>query len=278
MRREKSSRCLETQLLSWLLIVARTASDMIDSHCHLDFLASGHLRESYLKSAHDNGLAALVIPATNLGSWSRLEELRQSSPIRPQIHIALGVHPWFVDASEVFALEQLELDDWPDCSAIGECGLDGSPRGLQRASRSLQVKAFELQIRVARELKLPLIFHQVGLAGLCLELLGKDAHGIIHGFQGSPGLAREYNRRGFLLGVGTQLLNKGRSQLRAAAQELPLESLVLETDEIVPSGHKPYGDELLRVARELALLRGEKLAVICEVTQKNAEICFNFAA
>ena len=249
---------------------------MFDSHCHLDFLTLQR-RNSFLKAAAGVGVQSLMVPATDLASWAKLEALPADAKVPCRIFKAFGLHPWWVSEADEESLQTLNVSKWPISHAIGECGLDASPTRIKRVPLGLQERALSRQIAVARELERPLIVHQVGAAGRCLELLRKDLRGVIHGFQGTAGLGREYTRRGFFLGLGRQLLDPRRRQLRNAAKELPLENFLLETDE--PDWESiPFGSGLLRVAEELALLRSEKVELICEITQINAEKCFDLAA
>src|SRR5690606_22285955 len=104
---------------------------------------------------------------------------------------AVGVHPYFAastlrtlggpDAVEDLLAESAEE---LEAVAIGETGFDKSKPEYSSALED-QTKVFELQVRVANRLRLPIIVHLVRAEG---ELLGAlktnpvEYGGVVHGF------------------------------------------------------------------------------------------------
>ena len=100
--------------------------------------------------------------------------------------------------------------------------------------------------------------------------------GIAHAFNGSPQQAEEFIKLGFKLGFGGAMTYPRALKIRELAKNLPLESIVLETDapDIPPEWLGTKGrnspQELLKIAEVLAALRGLESAQIIEITGKNS--------
>ena len=110
--------------------------------------------------------------------------------------------------------------------------------------------------------------------------------GIAHAFNGSLQQAEAFIKLGFKLGFGGGMTHERALQLRRLARDLPIESIVLETDtpDIPPhwlyktaaerAGGSPQGRntpaELPRIAQVLADLRGVPLAELAQQTTANA--------
>lgn len=137
---------------------------------------------------------------------------------------SMGLHPWYLPQDPAAALARLALEARQEqVTAIGECGLDSrcdTPMWLQ-------VKAFTAQVRLAEELRKPLIIHCVKTAGELLALkreLASTVPWIIHGFRAKPTVARMLLEGGCYLSYG---LRFNPDSLRLT----PPERLLAETDD-----------------------------------------------
>ena len=98
--------------------------------------------------------------------------------------------------------------------------------------------------------------------------------GIAHAFNGSRQQAEHFIDLGFKLGFGGAMTYSGSSRIRRLAAELPLSSLVLETDAPdIPPSWCPQGRSepafLVRYAEELATLRNVDVAAVRAATSQN---------
>lgn len=201
--------------------------ELIDTHCHLDVEAFDTDREAVLTRCRQSAINTLVIPAIEAAAWDRVEALCDDDE---GLFPALGLHPVFLEShrdSDVSALTDRVATRPP--VAIGEIGLDFYLRDL---NRDRQLQLFEQQLLVARDAGLPVILHVRKAHDEVLSLLRRCAvkGGICHAFNGSVEQGRHYIDLGFCLGFGGMLTYDRSSRLRALARELPLESIVLETD------------------------------------------------
>ena len=201
--------------------------ELIDTHCHLDFAEFLHDRNDVLTSARNANVSTIIIPAVKRATWETLIAMCDQSA---ELHYALGLHPVFI---EQHSLEQAgELPNFlaeTNPVAVGEIGLDFYDRSLDR---SKQIEIFQQQLQAAQDAKLPVILHVRKAHDEVLAQLQDIpvVGGIVHAFNGSMQQANKYQQLNFKFGFGGMLTFERSVKLRQLAKELPLESIVLETD------------------------------------------------
>lgn len=221
----------------------------------------------------------IVIPAVERANFGPVARLAASVGAS----YALGIHPICVpqadegDLAALRAAVALAIDD-PRLVAIGEIGLDFFiPVLSEPAMRAKQEHFLREQLRIAREFGLPALLHTrraqdvVGKHLRQIRLIG----GIAHAFNGSFQQAHDYLDLGFKLGFGGAMTFTRALQLRRLARELPLESIVLETDapDIAPSWLHPgrnSPEQLPRIGAQLAQLRAIDVGQVAAATSANA--------
>ena len=210
----------------------------IDSHCHLDFSEFDANRESLIKECIAKGVERFVVPGISLVQSKQLIEFKAKYS---QVHIAAGLHPYFLDDHKDAHLVQ--LFDFAKVNnnqlvAIGECGLDRSIEDLEK-----QTRLFEQQITIANELNLPLIVHHRQSHDLIAQSFKRckpKCGGVIHAFSGSLQQAQYYIKQGFKLGVGGVITYERAAKTRNVIAQIEPQHLVLETDSpsMPLSGHQ----------------------------------------
>jgi len=208
---------------------------VIDSHCHLADPAYAGDLEAVVQRAHEAGVSTgLCILA-----YGDEAEARQAARVRelwPAIHVAVGVHPHqahvFTDrGGEVEAAARGAIAATPGVQAIGEIGLDYhydfSPREVQR-------HVFATQIRIARELKRPVVVHtreaDEDTVRIIREEGGGEVAGVFHCFAGTEALARQALDLGFFLSFSGIVTFPKAGPLRDIVSWVPADRLLVETD------------------------------------------------
>ncbi|HEY3103534.1 MAG TPA: TatD family hydrolase [Pyrinomonadaceae bacterium] len=250
----------------------------VDSHCHIDGPEYDADRKEVIARALAAGVTTMLNVGTgdpHSGAFERAVELAEK---HPEIYCAIGVHPHdaklFDDAAEQrltsLAKQSSRVVAW------GEIGLDyhydHSPRDVQR-------EAFRRQLRIARELNLPVVIHSREADGdtiaiLRAELSGYERAGVMHCFGGSLRMAHEAIELGLLISFAGNLTFKKAEDLREIARQLPLDRLLVETDcpYLTPVPFRGKRNEPARVvetAKCLAELKEAEVDEIGRVTGAN---------
>lgn len=258
----------------------------IDTHCHLDASEFQGDVERIRMAARERGVLHCVVPAVERGNWGAVRSLAH----RYGDSYALGIHPLYTARAadedlECLAQALAASRGDPRLVAVGEIGLDGFVPGLDMER---QMHFYRGQLRLARQWDLPVILHVRRSADLLLKGLRAlpVRGGIAHAFNGSLQQAKTFVAMGFKLGFGGAMTFDRALQLQRLARELPLESIVLETDapDIPPhwlyttaqqraQGHmqKPNTPgQLPRIGEVIAQLRGLESAALARATTSNA--------
>lgn len=205
---------------------------LIDTHCHFDWPDFDQDREQILNDCQQAGVSSIVVPAVAAQYFPRVQALQQHYP---QCRAALGLHPLYLQEhrDDDLALLEQALAQGTVC-ALGEAGLDFFVDELREpAQRQRQLLLLEQQLALASRFHLPVLLHaRRAHAELyaCLKQQGFHEGGIVHAFSGSYEEARRYLDLGFCLGIGGAYTYPSAHRLRRVLKQLPLSSLVLETD------------------------------------------------
>lgn len=189
---------------------------------------------------------------------------------------AVGSHPddsANVDEARIETYRRLALEH-PCVRAIGEIGLDYYYEDVPRAA---QQRAFRMQMALARELKLPVIVHSRDAHADSLAIVDEfpEVQGVFHCFSGSAELARELIKRGWYVGFTGVLTFKNARRAVEAAQAVPLDRILIETDcpymAPEPFRGRRCDPRLVRfVAKKLAELHAISEEEAAEATFQNA--------
>ncbi|MDF3036800.1 MAG: TatD family deoxyribonuclease [Paucimonas sp.] len=252
----------------------------IDTHCHLDAAEFGGRSDDIARSAESKGVTAIVIPAIARDNFSDVAQLASGNA---NCTYALGIHPIFVpqaDESDLAFLREtvaIAMSD-PRFVAIGEIGLDFFVPGLNQSPlREKQEFFYSEQLKIARDFGLPVLLHVRRSQDVILKYLRRIdlPGGIAHAFNGSHQQASTFIDLGFRLGFGGAMTFPRALQIRRLAVDVPLESIVLETDapDIPPAWmHKERNspEQLPGIGEVLARLRSMTAEEVAGITSANA--------
>lgn len=249
---------------------------LIDSHIHLDAAEFDADRSELVAAARAVGVGGFVVPAVDRASFARIAELARDCP---EVWPAYGVHPMYVDQAVDADLEVLEHSlATSSCIAVGEIGLDFY---IDAADRERQATFFSAQLNLAQRYDLPVILHLRRAQDEVLKHLRRTRvrGGVAHAFNGSRQQADAFIALGFKLGFGGAMTFEGSQRIRKLAAELPLESIVLETDapDMAPSwgqGQRNSPANLARYATTLAALRDIPVDIVIRQTTLNVVEAF----
>ena len=252
----------------------------IDTHCHLDAHEFGAESLAVARRAQTAGVSMIVIPAVERANFADVARLAADAP---NASYALGIHPICVpnakeeDLAFLRAAIEQALDD-PKFVAVGEIGLDFFiPMLCEPAMRDKQDHFFREQLRIARDFNLPVLTHVRRAQDQVLKHVRqiRPPGGIAHAFNGSFQQAQIYIDLGFKLGFGGAMTFTRALQIRRLATQLPLTSIVLETDApdispawIHPARNSP--EQLPAIGAALADMRGLTVQEVVAASRANS--------
>ena len=251
-------------------------NNIIDSHCHLDFDDFNSDRNAVIERARNKGIKQIVIPGVKRHNWHFIREICDNDP---QLHACYGLHPYL--AGEHTDDDILQLRQWLDNNdsvAVGECGLDYR-KG--QADKNLQLKFFNAQIDIAHAIDKPVVIHSVGATEDVINSVKQHPglKGMIHSYSGSYEQAKQLIDLGFYISFCGAITYDNARKLRATASDIPLASILLETDapDQPDADHFSQRNEpayLVNVLKCLSELREEPIEEIAAQTTKNAQELF----
>lgn len=248
---------------------------IFDTHAHYDDNRFDSDRDEVISSLPEKGVCAVLNAACDIPSCESGLKLAEQYQF---FYCSVGVHPH--SASDYKPEDTGRLAEYakhPKVRAIGEIGLDYhydfSPRDVQKA-------VFEEQLRLACDLDIPVIIHDREAHGDTMDLLHKyRPAGIVHCFSGSAEMAKEVVRLGMYIAFGGAVTFKNARKLLDAAQAVPGDRLLLETDcpYMAPEpfrGRRCDSSMITYTAARLAELRGVDTQALLEQTAENARAVY----
>ena len=248
---------------------------LFDTHAHMDDRAFNDDRQALLTSLPEAGIALLMNPGCSLESSRNAVALAEEYSY---IYAAVGSHPDAADEVNEEVLEEYrklcKLNP-EKVKAIGEIGLDYHYEDIPR---QLQKKAFIAQMELAAELDLPVIVHEreAHEDGLAIVKSFPQVKGVFHCFSGSAELARQLVDLGWYIGFTGVLTFKNARRAIEAAQAIPLDRIVIETDCPYMSpepfrGRRNDPGKVYRMAEKLAEIRGITPEEARQITLENGK-------
>lgn len=248
---------------------------IFDTHSHYDDKAFDEDRDTLLTNLFENGVCAVVNQGTDVGTSRLGLELAEKYD---RVFAAVGLHPECLTEKSISDLEKIkDLAKHPKAVAIGEIGLDY----YYDIPKVLQKQIFTAQLDIAKDLDMPVNIHDREAHGDMLDILKKySPRGILHCFSGSVEMAKDIIKLGMYIGIGGVLTFKNAVKIVEVVRNIPLESIVLETDcpylAPVPFRGKRNDSRYIEyTAQHIAKIKGIAVEKVLETTKYNAEYVYN---
>ena len=257
-------------------------SYLIDSHCHLDMDSYEADLDVLLQKARNHGVRSIISIGIDEKSSVAAVALAHKYPF---IKATVGVHPHDVeqiDKSTYTRLRKLVEDNREQVVGFGEIGLDYVKN---YSPQSVQLQTFEEQLELAKELELPVVIHDREAHIDCMAILEAAAPfpkgGVMHCFSGDMKLAKRVLDLGFYISIPGVVTFKNGLTLQEVAGNIPLDSMLLETDGpfLSPVPYRGKRNEPAYVAytaQQVADLRGISIEAVAEQCSKNTLSLFRY--
>ena len=254
--------------------------NIFDSHAHYDDEQFDGDREELLRSLPSKGVCAVINCASDLKSSATSAELSEKYPF---FWCACGVHPHEAEkelkTADINEIEKriVNFAEKKKCVAIREIGIDYH---YDFSPRELQKELFELQLKLSKELDLPVIVHDREAHEDTMTLLKKyRPKGVVHCFSGSVEMAREVLKLGMYIGLGGAVTFKNAKKPVAVAAATDIDRILLETDcpymAPVPfRGTRCSSDMIAYSAQTIASVKNMEVQTLVDAATENTKRLF----
>ncbi len=253
---------------------------IINTHSHVNML-----KDTDIDTAISNAQKANIITIVPSSTADDIFEVNKFIQKYDDVYGYVGVFPEEAKTFTDKTLNNMEniIKNNKKIIGIGEIGLDYY---WDKSFKELQKEVFIKQIKFANEMNLPLNIHSREAHLDTLEILkkyNKNSIAILHCFSGSLEFAKECIKEGIYIALGGVVTFKNAIKAKEVASNIPLEYLLLETDDpyLAPVPYRGKENQPLYVtyvASEIAKLRNTTTEEIAKITTINAERIFNFNA
>ena len=202
----------------------------------------------------------------------------------PAMYAAVGMYPgscplpYNAEETERIIAEFSEMLDHEKVVALGEIGYDFH---YDNVPRDVQKLWFDRQMRLAAEKNIPVVIHDREAHGAVMEMVAAhpDVRGVLHSYSGSAEMARQLIARGWMISLSGVVTFKNARQTVEVAEQIPLSSLLVETDcpYLTPHPHRGkinHSGYLVHTVQRIAEIRGISAEEVRDATKNNAKRFF----
>ena len=207
--------------------LTKTPADSYDSHTHLNDDKLFHDVPAYIGRANEFRVMEMNIVGYDALANERALTIAQA---HDNIYAVLGFQPEDTMAFDSAAAEKLEMQlQQEKVVGVGETGLDYY---WETVAHDVQKEAFKKHLALAKKYDLPVIIHNRDAFSDVYDMLkASGVHkGVMHSFSGTPEQALAFVALGMHISFSGVVTFKKADDVRQAAQAVPLERLLVETD------------------------------------------------
>ena len=241
---------------------------LIDTHCHIYSEYYDDIDEVIERSIND-GVSMIIVNGVDRKSNEEILKLVKKYDI---VYGALGIHPDQCEkvSNEDFMFIEEHIND-DKIVAVGEIGLDYH----YDLDKGMQKELFKKQLDIASKYNKPVIIHSRDSIQETYNILKKyKIKGIMHCYSGSVEMAREFNKLGFLIGVGGIVTFKNAVKLIDVIKSVDLKYIVLETDSpyLTPEPYRGKRNEpkyIKIIMEKICDIKGIEYKDLCDTIRTN---------
>jgi len=247
---------------------------LFDTHMHVNVDQFKGDKEEVIQRAFDAGVKYMVVVGFDTETIPLAIEIAEQYET---IYAAVGWHP--VDAIDMTESDLTwikELSKHPKVVAIGEMGLDYH---WDKSPRDVQDDVFRKQIRLAKDVNMPIIIHNREATEDIIKVLQEEdaqqVGGIMHCYNDDVRYVQACLDMNFYISLGGTVTFKNAPLPKEVAEYVPIDRLLVETDSPFLAPHPNRGKRnepayVKLVAEKIAALRNMSLEDLSEKTTENA--------
>ena len=252
---------------------------IFDTHTHLNVDNFAGKEAEEIAFARELGVTKMNIVGFDAET---IEKSLALSRQYDELYSTIGWHPTEAGSytQEVEDMLVSHLHD-PKVIALGEIGLDYH---WMTAPKETQEQVFRRQIQLSKDLDLPFVVHTRDALDDTYEIIKSEGvgscGGIMHSYSGSLEMAQRFVDLGMMISFSGVVTFKKTVDVQEAAQNLPLDKILVETDAPylapVPKRGRENRTAYTRyVVDKIAELRGLTTEEVAQATYENALRIFN---
>lgn len=241
---------------------------IFETHAHLDFPDYDKDRQTILEKCFQNEIEHII----NIGIDKKTTQASIKLAKRyPQIFATAGYHPHNADKFDAESL--IDLIKSPQVVAIGEIGLDFY---RMNAPKNVQLEAFEKQVQIAVQHKMPLVIHSRQAYEECLQVLSRydPPNVVFHCFSGDETDARNIIAKGWSISF-TGVVTYKNANMDSIVRMVPDKQYFVETDSpyLTPVPHRGKRNSPLNlryIIEKIAFYKNQTPKMVAQNTFDNA--------
>ena len=254
---------------------------LFDSHAHLDDERFDEDREQIIEEIHKE-VENFISAGYNIEGSKKAVELSKKYEF---IYATVGISPNDIPQTEQklwIMLEEITklCKENKKIVAVGEIGLDYY---WSQENKELQRKAFIEQIKIANELKLPIVIHSRDAVMDTLEILKQnpvEKRGVFHCCQHNRELVKEALKLGFYISFAGPVTFKNAKNANEIIEMVPNNKILIETDSpyLAPEpvrGTRNNPINVKYIANKISEVKNIPVEEVAEITNNNARELFN---
>jgi TatD DNase family protein len=247
---------------------------LVDHHCHIDRPEFADDLDGVVARAQAAGVGLMVNISTRVGKFDHLISVVDRFDT---VYGTVGTHPHYAhEELDVTALDLAHYAEHPKIVGIGEAGLDFF---YKHSTPEAQAQGFRTHIAAARLTGLPLEIHTRDADADTIQILEEEQEkgafsAVLHCFTGGSELARRAVELGLYVSFSGVVSFKKNDALRAIANAVPLDRVLIETDApyLAPEPYRGKQNEpsyVVHTAKALADARGIAFEDFARATTEN---------
>ena len=247
---------------------------IFDTHTHLNVANFEGKEQEEIDFAHELGVTKMNIVGFDKKT---IEKSLLLSSQYPELYSTIGWHPTEAGSynQEIENMIVANLNN-PKVIALGEIGLDYH---WMEDPKEVQIEVFKRQIQLSKDYNLPFVVHTRDALEDTYEVIKAagvgSCGGIMHSYSGSLEMAERFIDLGMVISFSGVVTFKKATDIQKAAQLLPLDKILVETDApylapVPKRGHENRTAYTRYVVDKIAELRNLTSEEVANATYQNA--------
>lgn len=256
--------------------------ELFDSHAHLNDEKFNEDREELIEQIKQAGVTKLISAGYSLEGSKEGAKLAKKYDF---IYTTAGISPNDIPQTKEelwIMLDQIKqmATSNQKVVAIGEIGLDYY---WNEENKELQKIAFQKQIEIANELKLPIVIHTREAVMDTLKILKETEvtkRGVFHCCPLNRELVKEALKLEFYISFAGPITFKNSKNAEEIIKMVPNEKMLIETDSPYLSpeplrGRRNDPRNVKYMAQKIAQIKGMEIEEVAKITYQNTKNLFN---